>query len=100
MSYKFIDMIEISEIIDIIKEVSESKDLELSQDTPLIGGDCEIDSMGLIQLCIALEEISNSKDFHFDWTSEKALSTTNSIFRTIKTLADEFNKQYKESKKK
>ena len=91
-------MITEEEIIEIIKNVSEINDIELNVDTQLIGGNSLIDSMGLIQLCMELEEISAKKGFQFDWTSEKALSTTNSFFRTVKTLAEEFNNQLETSK--
>ena len=93
-------MITQEEIIEIIKNVSEVNDIEINADTQLIGGDSYIDSMGLIQLCMELEEISAKKGFQFDWTSEKALSTTNSFFRTIRTLAEEFNNQFETSRNK
>ena len=53
----------------------------------------EIDSMVLVQLCIALEDIANKEGFNFDWTSEKAMSKLNSIFKSPKTLSKEFNRQ-------
>ena len=53
----------------------------------------EIDSMVLVQLCIALEDIANKEGFNFDWTSEKAMSKLNSILKSPKTLSKEFNRQ-------
>ena len=53
----------------------------------------EIDSMVLVQLCIALEDIAGKEGFNFDWTSEKAMSKLNSIFKSPKTLSEEFNRQ-------
>ena len=49
--------------------------------------------MNLVQICIALEDKSLEDGFEFDWTSEKAMSSQNSVFKTPKTLADEYNRQ-------
>ena len=49
--------------------------------------------MVLVQLCIAIEDIANKEGFNFDWTSEKAMSKLNSIFKSPKTLSKEFNRQ-------
>lgn len=74
------------------------EDLQLEANSSLIGGSSLIDSMGLVQICLALEERSLLDDFEFDWTSEKAMSSLNSIFKTPKTLTDEYNRQHSESK--
>ena len=83
------------EIIDIAKKICEEndKDLELTEESSFVGGESSLDSMSLVQLCLALEEKSADFNFLFDWTSEKAMSSMNSIFKTPKTLADEFNRQ-------
>ena len=52
-----------------------------------------IDSMNLVQICLALEEKSIIDGFSFDWTSEKAMSSLNSIFKSPATLASEYNRQ-------
>ena len=49
--------------------------------------------MGLVRICLALEERSQSEGFSFDWTSEKAMSSLNSIFKTAETLTEEYNRQ-------
>jgi len=49
--------------------------------------------MGLVQICLALEDKASDEGFEFDWTSEKALSAINSFLRTPLTLADEYNRQ-------
>ena len=85
-------------LIKLIKNVIE-KDIDIQPNDPLIGGDSLIDSMVLVQMCIALEEKSHEEGFSFDWTSEKAMSTINSVFRSPQTLVDEFNHQLEESKK-
>ncbi len=78
-------------LIQIILEVI-GNDLNLNNTSPLLGGDL-IDSMSLVQICIKLEEEAELENFEFDWTSEKAMSNINSMFRTIQTLTDEYNFQ-------
>ena len=80
------------ELINIINDLID-EDFEISDSSPLIGGSSSIDSMNLVQICLALEEKSEEDGFEFDWTSEKALSITNSVFRTPATLAEEYNRQ-------
>tara|TARA_B100001989_G_scaffold10088_1_gene6522 strand:- start:4681 stop:4959 length:279 start_codon:yes stop_codon:yes gene_type:complete len=80
------------QLIDLIKDIIED-DFDINPDEPLIGGNSLIDSMALVQVCIALEEKSLVEGFNFDWTSEKAMSSMNSIFRTPRTLVDEYNRQ-------
>tara|TARA_B100002052_G_C15418824_1_gene391855 strand:+ start:209 stop:481 length:273 start_codon:yes stop_codon:yes gene_type:complete len=86
------------DIIKIIKDVAE-EDIEINDQTQLVGGASSLDSMGLVQLCLVLEEKSMEEGFSFDWTSEKALSSLNSIFKSPKTLALEYNRQLSCSKK-
>lgn len=80
------------ELIDIIKNIIE-EEMSLEENSPLVGGNSLIDSMNLVQICIALEDKSLEDGFEFDWTSEKAMSSQNSVFKTPKTLADEYNRQ-------
>jgi len=86
------------DIIKIIKEVVE-EDIEINDQSQLVGGESSLDSMGLVQLCLVLEERSIEDGFSFDWTSEKALSSLNSIFKSPKTLSLEYNRQLKSNKK-
>jgi len=87
-----IRMITTQELIQIIKDMIED-DIDLVPDSSLVGGGSIIDSMGLVQICLALEERSQSDGFSFDWTSEKAMSSLNSIFKSPETLAQEYNRQ-------
>ncbi len=86
------------ELIDVIKSVIDEQ-ADIDPQSSLIGGDSLIDSMGLVQICLALEDRSQSEGFSFDWTSEKAMSSLNSIFKTPETLTEEYNRQLTESKK-
>ena len=83
------------ELINLIKTVIED-DILLNEDTPLIGVESLIDSMSLVQICLALEEKAQDQGFDFDWTSDKAMSLINSIFQTPETLAREYNRQMRD----
>ena len=67
--------------------------VEVKEEMSLIGSDSLLDSMKLVELCIALEDIADEYDFEFDWTSEKALSKSRSMFRSVAALSEEFKKQ-------
>ncbi len=86
-------MLASKELIDVIISVIE-EEVDIDPQSSLIGGDSLIDSMGLVQICLALEEMSHSEGFLFDWTSEKAMSSLNSIFKTPETLVKEYNRQF------
>ena len=91
-------MLSSPDLIDIIKRVTDDQ-VYIDPNSSLVGGDSPIDSMGLVQICLALEERSQLDGFTFDWTSEKAMSSINSIFKSLETLKDEYNRQLKESGK-
>ena len=74
---------EISSLID-------DKSLVLKDETPLIGDKSVLDSMKLIELCLALEDKAAEMDFEFDWTSDAAMSRSRGMFRTAGSLASEF----------
>lgn len=82
-------------IIDILNKLLD-KEILFEEESEIMDYP-EIDSMILVQLCIALEDIANKEGFNFDWTSEKAMSKLNSIFKSPKTLAREFNRQKEDS---
>ena len=80
------------ELIEIINSlIDESEKLSLDDNSILLGD--VIDSLLIIQICVALEEKSAVDGFNFDWTSEKAMSSINSVFRTPLTLTEEYNRQ-------
>ena len=87
-------------IIKFIKEISLENDLEIDvhEDMSILGDKAGIDSMKLIELCLLLEETAEDYGFSFDWTSEKAMSKTNSIFKSPKSLSNEFELQYNQQK--
>ena len=94
----YVKMISSADIVNIIRTIV-GDDVDINSHSPLVGGSSQVDSMGLVQICLALEDRSQAEGFAFDWTSEKAMSSLNSIFRTSETLACEYNRQYSESQK-
>ena len=92
------DSEKVEEIVFIeIKNVSEFKKPIIKKTTPLIGNESIIDSIKLVELCLSLEDIAEDLGFEFDWTSEKAMSTSRSMFKDAGSLAKEFLRQWKEN---
>ena len=85
-------------IVDIIESLRIDKSVSLTQDTPLIGSDRILDSLLLVELCLKLEDLGSDLNFNFDWTSTEAMSRSASMFRDIKSLVTEFEKQLSNSK--
>ena len=86
------------EVFNAIKALIENKSQLINEDTPLIGGESLLDSMKLVELCLALEDKAIELGFEFDWTSNDAMSKSRSMFRTAGSLSIEFSNQM-ESKK-
>lgn len=86
---------------DVFNQISlllEDKSLRVFDEMPLIGGHGFIDSMKLVELCLALEDKAEEMGFAFDWTSDAAMSRSRSMFRTAGTLAAEFVSQMETKK--
>ena len=79
-------------IKNTIKKVVVNK-IEITDDMQLIGGDPILDSMKLVEVCLALEDLAEEHEFEFDWTSEAAMSKSRSMFRSVAALAEEFSNQ-------
>ena len=79
-------------IKNTIKKVVENK-IEITDDMQLVGGDPILDSMKLVEVCLALEDLAEEHRFEFDWTSETAMSKSRSMFRSVTALAEEFANQ-------
>ena len=83
----------ILEEVGILNEyLPESQQLELSPQTVLFGEEGSLDSHALVNLIVAVEErIEEDFDTTISLADERALSQTESPFRTISTLADYIN---------
>ena len=79
-------------VISAIKDALEDK-VEVSEDMQLIGGESLLDSMKLVEVCLALEDLADEHELEFDWTSEATMSKSCSMFRTVAALAEEFTNQ-------
>lgn len=79
-------------VIEVIESALEGK-VAVTDDMQLIGGDSLLDSHGLVEACLALEDIADEHGFEFIWDSEAAMSTSSSMFRTVTSLAEEFSNQ-------
>jgi hypothetical protein len=84
-----------SEVFTAITALLENKSLNINDDTPLIGGAALLDSLKLVELCLALEDNAAKHGFEFDWTSDRAMSQSRGMFRTAGSLASEFINQMK-----
>ena len=63
--------------------------MDKSLETKLIGGNNKLDSLGLINLIVALEQnIEDEFDISLTLADERAMSKKHSPFRTIGSLAD------------
>ena len=86
----------VTEIIQFIREKLEDSGAEIKQieeiniDTPLIGKDGVIDSMGVVELCLLLEDKALDEDFEFDWASDSAMSNSRSMFTSVGSIAENF----------
>jgi acyl carrier protein len=87
-----------TEVFSQILQLLENKSLTVTDDMPLIGGESVLDSMQLVELCLALEDKAADMGFEFDWTSDAAMSRSRSMFRTAGSLATEFISQMEAKK--
>lgn len=79
-------------VIRAINDALEGK-AEISEDMQLIGGESLLDSMKLVEVCLALEDLADEHGFEFDWTSEAVMSKSRGMFRSVSVLAEEFASQ-------
>tara|TARA_B100000427_G_scaffold328906_1_gene343238 strand:- start:6262 stop:6549 length:288 start_codon:yes stop_codon:yes gene_type:complete len=85
------------DIIDFIKiklEEEGIEDIEVTEESGLIGDGGIIDSMGIVELCLFLEDKAQTLNFEFDWTSDSAMSNSRSMFKSVESLADTFIEQF------
>ena len=79
-------------VISAINDALEGK-AEITEEMQLIGGESLLDSMKLVEVCLALEDLADEHGFEFDWTSEATMSKSRSMFRSVVALAEEFASQ-------
>ena len=84
-----------NQIIDIIfnsiDEINEQNDTNIVKDvnTKLFGKDCELDSLGLVNLITSIEEnIEELTGIYIPIADERAFSLESSPFKSVETLAN------------
>jgi len=84
-------------VIDLVmrelRPLLKDQSIQIDASTNLIGSDGVIDSLGLVELCLRIEDAALVQEFEFDWTSESAMSRNTSIFRTVGSLSKELSRQ-------
>jgi acyl carrier protein len=83
---------------EIYGEDGSERTINVESDTPLVGSEAALDSMGLVQLCLSLEDKATDIGFNFDWTSDAAMSKSKGMYRSVDALADVFYSQYSNNK--
>ena len=81
------------EVLEELQGLVKPDATPLSLETVLIGDRGVLDSMGLVELCLRLEDRAANIGFSFDWTSDSAMSQTRSMFQSVASLQDEFSRQ-------
>ena len=67
---------------------------DVDAQSPLVGSEAVLDSAGVLELLLDLEELAEDKlDTTFEWETDSAFSETRSVFRSTTTLAEFFLKQ-------
>jgi acyl carrier protein len=79
-------------ILEMLREMEEGDNLalgDLTAETPLMGKNAVLDSIGLVKLIVAVEQgIEDRYQATISLTDEKAFSQKKSPFRSVDSLAD------------
>lgn len=72
-----------------VKQEGEYSTVQVNGSSPLVGGDAVLSSMALVSYVVDVEAmVADEQDVEVVLVNEKALSRSESPFRTIDTLAD------------
>ncbi len=88
-----IEQIVITTLVEHCK--SNSLDVEINKFTALIGSNRVLDSLGLVSFLVDVETAFLDNNFEISLTSEAAMSSRISPFRTINSLSNFIDKQMK-----
>ena len=78
-----------SAVEEINTQLTDEEKLEINKDSVLYGSKGKLDSLGLINLIVSVEQnIEDDFDITITLADERAMSQEHSPFRTIKTLTD------------
>lgn len=85
---KIVEMI-VASLEEVLVTAGPTNSAPLSEDTRLIGREAVLDSMGLVNLIIEVEQrLEDEHDVTVVLADERAMSQKNSPFRSVQTLAD------------
>ncbi len=89
----------ITKILEFVNNYLAEQEVDeiINESSLLIGSESLLDSMGLVELCLVIEDFASEHNFEFDWTSDTAMSKSQSMFRSPKSLAEEIITQSKEN---
>ena len=89
MNFEDVLKVVVDSVAELNLQLDESHQLELSPETQLFGRGSKLDSLGLVNLLVLVEE-KTADTFGKSVTiaDEKAMSQKNSPFRTVQTLAE------------
>jgi acyl carrier protein len=88
MKNEIIDLI-YSSIDELNSQNEQDNQLTKTLDTVIFGKESNLDSLGLVNFIVSLEqEINDTFDIEISLADEKAMSQSTSPFRTISTLVD------------
>ena len=82
---------EVLEIVyKVITEMNEEREvqLELSEDTILFGQDSTLDSLGLVNLIVGVEQLIAEAGIEISVTDDRTMSQARSPFRSVQSLVD------------
>ena len=84
----------VGEIVDEFNaQASDDQQLEKEPDAPLYGGVGKLDSLGLVNVMVSVEQkVKDSFGVVINVANEKAISQENSPFRTVGGLVDYIEK--------
>lgn len=99
MDLDTIEQIVLSAVEELNLQQPDDRQLELTPDTQLFGRGSKLDSLGLVNLIVMVEEkIMDQIDAVITIADERAMSQKHSPFRTIRSLAEYVVELVKEQK--
>lgn len=74
---------------EVFEQTGMTPPASVGEDTVLVGADAALDSLGVVQLIVEVEQrVEQNHDISVTLANDKAMSARNSPFRTVGVLAD------------
>jgi acyl carrier protein len=79
----------VASLKEVFEQVGTPPPDHVGEDTVLVGNDAVLDSLGVVQLIVEVEQrVEESHSVSVTLANDKAMSARNSPFRTVGVLAD------------